>query len=157
MSRTINGRKPAQKATPSIMSDDIFGNALELSNEIRAELKRKGLVPRWISYKKLVENQGFHPKGWTAYKRSKEDMEKSGTIESSTFLNGSDPDGYIRRGESILAVKTVAKAEEHRNWLAMRAQKQKSHSEIAAEELRATARSAGMKSLVDDQPDEDEE
>ena len=153
MSKTVNGRKPvSSRALPVVMSDDIFGNRLALPAELKKELKEQGLEPRWINFKKFVDNQGYHEKGWKAYTRKKSD-----TMETSSFLNGSDPDGYIRRGEAILAVKTTAEAERHRQFLKSRAERHRAYSQEKAEELRSMARTAGMNSVVDDQLDENDE
>lgn len=152
MSKVVNGRKALPDQTTFQNEDVMYGDRLALSREIKKELKTKGFEGRWVSYKKLVEDGGFHQQGWVAYKR-----EKSDTMDTSTFLNGTDPDGYIRRGDAILAVKTVAAAERHRASLRARAERQQAHSQVKADELRSMARNAGMNSLIDDRPDEDEE
>lgn len=153
MSKTVGGRKPLPaKPTFNVMSDDIFGNKLAVPAGVQKELASKGLEGRWVSYKQMIDNRGYHEKGWVVYKQ-----EKSDTMDPGTFLGGADPDGYIRRGDAILAVRTVAKSDQHREWLKQRANRLKGHHQTAAEELRATARGAGLNSNVDDRFDEDEE
>lgn len=152
MSKVVNGRKSIAAKAAVPMTDDIFGNRLALTPELKQELAKQGFEGRWVNYKKLLDNQGHHEKGWVAYKRQKSD-----TMEASTFLNGTDPDGYIRRGDSILAVKTVDQAERHRQFLRSKAERQQAYTKEKAAELRSLARNAGMNSVVDDQLDEDEE
>lgn len=154
MSKVVSGRKSVESKADSFnyMSEDVFGNRLALTPELKKELKEQGLEGRWVNYKKLLDNQGYHEKGWVAYKRKKSD-----TIDVGTFLGGTDPDGYIRRGDSILAVKTVGNAERHREFLKARAERQRGHAKEKADELRSMARSAGMNTTIDDRLDENDE
>ena len=122
------------------------------TNELKKELADQGLEGRWVSYKELVENQGFHQKEWVPYKRKKD-----ATIDSSTFLNGTDPDGFIRRGDAILAVKTAEDAERHRLFLRERAQRQLGYNKEKGDELRRMARDSGLSTRIDDEYGDDDQ
>jgi len=152
MSKVINGKKPiSSRSQASGPMGGEFGNRLSLSLDLQKELKDKGLEGRFINYKELVENQGFHKNEWIPYKR-----EKSDTMDTSTFLNGSSPDGYIRRGDAILAVKRVEDAERHRAHLDQLAKNQLGYDKRAAASLRRVAKEAGMNVPVKESFDDDD-
>lgn len=148
-----NGRRPlpekAQYAEPR--EDDLFGNMLKLDPALAAELEAKGLEPRFVDAKKLYEANGYHARGWTVYKRET----ASGTIGSNEFKFGSDPDGIVRRGSLILAVKTKEQAERHREFLRRKAALQSSVVPKAAEALRRSARESNIDTVVAEGYDED--
>lgn len=156
--KVLNGKKPlSSKGRPSGMSnitDDIFGNQLALPEELRQEIEKKGLVARFVSSKTLYANQGYHPKGWRPYK-----ADKAVTLTSELKF-GSDPDGLVRRGDCILAVKTVDEHAKHKDWLADKADRYKGHTKQKQRELQDQARAAGASTRVEegyDGEDEDEE
>lgn len=133
------GRKPISEKRQSVLEEpeDIFGNMLKLEPALKAELEAKGLEGRFIDYKKLIEFGGFHKHGWTPYKRENNAFESG--IE---FKTGSDPDGLVRRGTCILAVKPKEKVEQHRKYLAARAQRYNSlvYNKQKADEVRQFAK-----------------
>lgn len=155
MSKTLNGRKPfSSKGKPApmnVLTDDIFGNTLSIPPEIQKELKDKGLVGRFVRAGLLYANQGYHPKGWRAYKR-----DAGAKVEGVEFKTGSDPEGLVRRGDCILAVKTVEEHEKHVNWLEAKADRYKGYSKRKQKELQDYAQDAGVKTLVDEGYDGDE-
>lgn len=141
-----NGKKPlSAKTSPAISYDDIFGNALNLPENLKKELEEQGLEGHFIDAKRFYDMGGYHPKGWTLY-RSKN--KNSDTISLQDFGLGRDPEGVIRRGSLILAVKTKEQAEAHREFLRSRANKVKTVNREKAEELRSMARSAQMKATI---------
>jgi hypothetical protein len=137
-----DGKKPvSQKAAKGsfFMSDDVFGNQLAVPAEIQEELAEQGLEGRWLNAKTLHSNQGYHPKGWSVYRR------KAPTVDSSAFKFGSDPDGIIRRGDLILGVKTTEKADLHRRHLSSRADRYSNINADKAQELRDLMSTSGFK------------
>jgi hypothetical protein len=156
MNNQLKGGKrplPGKKGPEPIREDELFGNMLKLDPDIAQELKDKGLEGRFVDAKKLYEANGYHPKGWRVYKRTT----ASGTIGSNEFKFGTDPDGIIRRGSLILAVKTKEEAEKHREFLRRKAALQSSVVPKAAEALRRTARENNVDTRVDETYDEDKD
>ena len=93
--------------------EDLFSNKpLQLDPELKKELEEQGLVPRWMSVKLLEQNGGFHKRGWRPYKR----ISKDNTPFSELF--GKNADGYVRRNDMILGVKTKEEVEAHKRYLA---------------------------------------
>lgn len=148
-----SGRKPlpARGLAPMLREDDLFGNQLTLDPGLAKELKDAGLEARFVDAKKLYENGGYHPKGWEVYKRKN----TSGTIGSRDFKFGNDPDGIVRRGTLILAVKKTVDAERHREFLRQKAALQSAVVPKAAEDLRRAAREGNVDTVVDETYDED--
>lgn len=134
----INGKKSvSEKPSPHI--HDIFGNALEIPAQVQAELDSKSLVGRWVNATKLKEMGGYHKSGWRPF--------ISETYKND-FKFGSDPDGVVRRGDCILAVKTKEEVERHQAYLHSRANLQKDSNKSRAEELRSAMKSSGLGSRV---------
>ena len=91
-------------------SPDVYG----LDPELKKELDDQGLYPRFVNFREVERYGGYHPKGWRIYKR------KNAVKTDSDWVYGRDPNGYVRRGDDILAVKTKEDAAKH---LAFRDQK----------------------------------
>ncbi len=132
--KIVGGKKPLsarESYKEAALTEDIFGNTLALPEGLKKELTEQGLVGRWVNAKTLHANQGYHPKNWIPYKKK-----SSGTIDTKDFLQGSDPEGIVRRGDCILAVKKTEDVQKHR--------KEK------AEELRNLARENRVNATVDE-------
>jgi hypothetical protein len=152
-----NGKKPlSTKGTPEVMEsyDDLFGNRLSISPELKAELDAKGLVGRWVDAKKLYEFNGYHPKGWAPYKRVTQVGEK---LDKQDFRFGSDPDGTVRRGTMILAAKSKEEVARHQRFLKQKAERFQSTTGSHAETLRKTVKEGRANSVVIEGYDEDDE
>jgi len=145
-----SGRKPiSEKATPAdgyLTADAVFGNQGAIPPEVQAELKEQGLIGRWLNAQTVHQNQGYHKKGWQVYRRKKND-----TIKSE-WSYGSDPSGIVRRGDSILGVKTTEQVKLHRKYLEQRNKKMslKASDKAKAGELRAQTAAAGLNTTVRD-------
>jgi len=144
----VNGKKPLPSSKKALQHDDLFGNMLSISPDIQAELDAKGLVGRWVSASKLYAAGGYHPKGWVVY--------KSDSIKTE-FKFGNDPDGIIRRGDSVLAVKSKEKADQHREFLKQKAARQTNTQAMAASELRSAMAKTGLNAKVYDGYDGEDE
>lgn len=140
-----DGKKPlsTKRKMPSepIAVDDVFSSALSLDPELLKELEAKGLTPRFVDAKRMMEMGGYNDKGWQVFRR---DKKPSDTINTSDFKYGNDPSGIIRRGSLVLAVKSKEKAEQHRRFLNQRAESQQNFGKEKAEELRRFARQNGL-------------
>lgn len=139
---TRNGKKPlaakAQAKPTPLNMDDIFGNTLGLDPAIREALKKKGLSYRFVSAAKLQMNAGYHIRAWRPIKLK--DIEGYGTID----LFGSDPDGYVRRGDLVLAVRPIELNEKHKTLLAQEANRAKGIQKRQADELRQHFKETGL-------------
>lgn len=140
------GKKPL-KSKPTLaqlQQDAGFVNTLELGPELRDELKAAGLKPRFVDYIRLKANDGLHTKGWKIYKRPKRD-----TIDKQEFRIGADPNGYVRRGSMVLAVKSEKEWGAHRALLNHRASTLKGNfAKQQADELRQMAKEHGVKTKI---------
>lgn len=144
-----NGKKPlSAKATyvSSVTGDSEFGNPLALSPEILKELEDQHLVGRWVNAKQLYEMQGYHKNGWRPYKRKAD-----GTLGTQEFSTGKDPEGIIRRGDCILAVKTESEVATHRGKLQAKADRYKNFKKQKAQEMREFAKEHGIKTRIDEE------
>lgn len=141
MSKTKQGRissehRPAAKKM--ISHEEVFGNNREIPPDVKKELDSKGLEGRWLSAKMVYENNGYHKSGWQVYRREKSD------ILDGAFKAFGDPDGLVRRGDTILGVKTKEMAEKHRSYLRQQADAQSMANvkKRHVEELRNIAKEA---------------
>lgn len=103
-----------------------FGNRLKVPAHIMKELRDKGLAHRFVSIKKIQENGGYHPMGWTPY-----EVEKPLTNP----LTG-QAEKLHRVGDLVLAVKPKDAFEQHKKWLAHKSQAQAGVQKKAAQEMR---------------------
>jgi hypothetical protein len=135
----LSGRKPiSQKAkrTSALDEPDFFTNRLAISSEVKEELKLKKLDSRWISFSRYVANGNMHERGWVVYKR---DSKPAG--DAIGF--GANPDGIIRIGDNVLAVRPIEYSKKHKQWLAAKANRLSGFQEQKTEELRQKAQEAG--------------
>lgn len=142
-----NGRKPIKaKTKPAdgfLKADEVFGNRMSIPADIKQELLDQGLEGRWLNAKDVHQNQGYHKRGWSVYRR------KSDKINSE-WSYGNDPSGVVRRGDSILGVKTIEDVSKHRQYLAQRANKQslRASDREGAKALKKSVAEAGLDTKV---------
>lgn len=146
----LSAKQPAIKKT--ITAADVFRNEMDLDPDLVAEIKAKGLGYRFINATQFRKT-GSHKARWVPYKRDAK------TVTDSIF--GADPDGYIRNGDLILAVKPQEKIDQHRAYLREKAASLSGINKKHAEEFREFAKESGVKSHIsegygqDDEGDED--
>lgn len=144
------GKRPISEKQPQApIGLDTFGNVLEIPADIQSDLTSRGLVGRWINAKKAQDMGGYNPRGWAIYRRPKELRDTIGF--------GNDPDGIVRRGDCVLAVKTIADHAKHKGFLKAEASKKLGAKAKQAHDLRAAIKSSGLSSSVSDSYDDDEE
>ena len=114
---------------------DLQINALMLDDELAQELRAKGLTWRFINRKKW-DSDGFHKSYWVPYKR------ESTPSSSSVFSAGAD--GYTRRGDMILAVKTEEAQAVHRARIRQKTSAQSNTTKIKTDEFRKMMSDAGI-------------
>lgn len=153
---TFLGRKPASSRAnqiPAAVSEpDFFRNRFDVPAHIKADVEKRGMECRWIDYKTYISEGNTHRRGWSIYRV---DVSKTGE-GSDSITQGVNPDGMIRRGSSVLAVRPKQMCEQHRRWNQEKANLYKrSVTNDRDDELSQVARSAGSK--VDTSFDEDED
>jgi hypothetical protein len=79
----------------------------ELDPKLQAELDESGLEAHFLSIKNIERNGGYHSRGWRPFKRQTTDSENA-------FSYGRDTEGYVRRGDLVLGVKTKEEADAQR-------------------------------------------
>lgn len=115
---------------------------LDLDPTIIAELQAKGLEYRFVNAVQYQKNFGYHKSGWRVYQIEQTPDTKRGSLN---FTRGVDPEGYVRFGDLVLAVKEKAEQESHRRKIKRRTQLQSDSEGKTAEELRDLARKGGLK------------
>lgn len=141
MSKIIKNRVPISEKNKAISTQDVFFNEMQLDPQLEAELKSKNLGYRFINATQFRKT-GFHRAKWVPYKR-----ETKGSIDS---VFGTDPEGYTRRGDLILAVKPMSDVERHRALLNQKA-KALTGNQVQrrqAQEFRELAAESGVKSHI---------
>lgn len=79
------------------------------------EANELGCECRWVNSKKLKENQGYHERGWRAYKFKSKPGD--GILDSGNFAFGEDAAGIVRRGTAVLAIRPKEVGDAHRKQL----------------------------------------
>lgn len=162
MSKSINaGKRPLSQRTraATINPDEVFMNTLGLDPDMVKTLEAKHLAYRFINYKKFVDMGGVNEGYWVPVSRKNLKEWGYDKIGTQDFIFGSDTDGYIRRGDLVLAVRSQDLNEKHKAYLKQEAnarsgrKMQKTH----AEELRDLVKSSGLGGNVHEGYEDEEE
>ncbi len=127
------------KFAPTYADDD---NELDLDSVLKGELDKQGLEYRFIDFKQAKLNGGRSRSGWIIYKRQSEDPRLQGIAVLA------DPDGLVRQGSLVLAVKQKVAAERQRNKVLQQNRTLRKYTESVAQELDGKARSLGGSSRI---------
>lgn len=130
--RNNKEKKPTtQKSEPSLPSDftyeQAFKNRLKVPKAVLDEVDSKGMVCRWINFNEFRRAGGYHHNHWTPYKPE--------TEPGSDELGGRDQ-GYLRRGDLILAVRTKELNEAHKRFKDQKNAAKRAYDKNAADQLR---------------------
>lgn len=138
-----NGKKPlSSRGSPTpINMDDIFGNQLGIDPALAKAIDAEGQAYRFINAKRLQDMGGMHQNGWRPYRPSEEARAK---MDAHTLLFGSDPNGFIRRGDCILATRPKELHEKHKAYLRQEANRGKNVNKVAAQNMRDFVKSNGL-------------
>jgi hypothetical protein len=115
--------------------DEFFQNQLSLKSAIKDYLNEKGLDWRFINAGQFRSQGNTHQSHWTPIK-----------FENVEF--GQNSEGYIHRGDLILAGRPKRMGVAHRKFLAQRNALQSSVNRSQAQQLRQSMRSAGVSGKV---------
>jgi hypothetical protein len=145
MSKNKPSLKEKEELTGKTMAQQemqTFDDHLYINPAIIAEIKAKGLVHRWINAHKLQQMHGFDSRAWTPYKLE--------NPNNNNNIFGKDAEGYLRRGDLILAVQTQQIFDQRKARVDMRRQALNNavHNKEAAQQLKKSMRDAGIKSKV---------
>jgi len=135
-----NGKVPLSRkqSMAPINSEDIFDNALGIDPALEALIKQKGFAIRYINSTRYSDMGGSHPARWVPVSMKK--LREWGYDTMSVLDFGSDPDGYIRRAELVLAIRPIELNDKHKAYLKQEADRArvknlaKSHADKARSE-----------------------
>lgn len=112
-----------------------FDDENDIDDALKKELKAKGLQYRFVDFKQAKLNGGRNRSGWMVYRRESEDPRLAGIAALA------DPDGLVRSGSMVLAVKTIQGAERQRAKIRAQSEAQAGYNKAVAEELDKETRS----------------
>lgn len=151
--KPIKSKASISQPTTAGNYDDLFGNPLSIDDDLKAEIASQNLDYRWVDAMELGSMGGYHKRGWRAYRRKNT---TSGNIGTGDFMLGSSPDGTVRRGTIILAVRPLTVSAQHKAMLKNSAARKKGYKKEQAKELRQMVKNSGMQAEVDESTDDTE-
>jgi hypothetical protein len=137
---------PEQPHEPEVVQD-VFTDFLGVDKNVQADIEDRGLEKRWIDAKQLVENSGFHRRGWEIY-RIPESVDMS-----NTTLLGNSPDRCIRRGTLVLGVRLITIGDAHRREIAILRGRYNKVAKNKMNAVKEAARRQGMGAVPYDEDD----
>jgi hypothetical protein len=147
-----NGKRPlsqkAQQKSAALNMDDIFGNPIAVEPEMAKAIESNGYTYRWVNATKLASAGGYHHRGWKALPTSELKKWGYGKMDSFSFTFGQDPDGFVRRGDLVLAVRPKEKTDIHRAYLKQEADRASNVQKKQADELKQMFKDAGVDGKV---------
>jgi len=136
----LSTKQNKEKLSTEELTQFDLEDQLAIDPDILAEIKGKNLAFRWINGVKFRENYGFDARRWIPY--------KSETAANSAF-GFKDSEGYIRRGDLILATRPMSVNNAHKAKIQRKNETlAASQNNQAAEELRERMRDAGVKAKI---------
>lgn len=137
---------PAEQT--GVDSFQFYGNKLEIPKALSEEIKKKGYVYRFINIKKFKEDGGVHRSYWRPY------VPEITTVQDDVY--GRSPEGYVTRGDCVLAVRSLAQNTSHKEYLHRKNLAYRSYNKTAKEELQKMLDGSGLtvQAGYDDSSDE---
>lgn len=134
-------KKPAGavKFTPPTY-EDVKEDDLDVV--LKKELEDQGLDYRFIDFKKAKLNGGRSRAGWIVYKRQSKDPRLQGISALE------DPDGLVRSGSMVLAVKPKAAADRQRARRDAQNKAMRRYTQTVTQELDGEAKKLGGSSRI---------
>jgi hypothetical protein len=121
-------------------------NLLDVPPDVQADLNARGLEARWVDAKTFASNGNIHKNLWELYKRP--DVTVSA---GANPLTGLPPDGTVRRGTVVLAVRSVEMGDGHRAELKKKIDRAKGSVKQQGAEMKALARKGGLDERIIDE------
>ncbi len=109
----------------------------DIDSILKKELAEKQLDYRFIDFKQAKLNGGRSRAGWIVYKRESIDPRLQGISSLA------DPDGLVRQGSMVLAVKTKQSADRQRNKIKEQNRLLNGYNKNVTNEVEAEARKLG--------------
>jgi hypothetical protein len=128
-----NNQQPQKQAQP--IYDDTDEN--DIDHILKKELKDAQLEYRFIDFKQAKNNGGRSRSGWIVYRRQSQDPRLQGIAALA------DPDGLVRQGSMVLAVKTLKSATKQRDRIAAQNKQLNGYNKTVTEEVQAEASKLG--------------
>jgi hypothetical protein len=132
------GKEVRPKETPNhdpntsgFSYDEFFNNRLSLPDTIKNELNDAGLDWRFINAAQFRNEGNVHRSHWKPYK----------FLSSPDLANA---EGYLTRGDLILATRPKDVSKAHRKFLNERNKLQKNQNKADAQKMRQALRDNGM-------------
>lgn len=128
-----NNNQQPKKAQPIYDEQD----ENDIDSILKEELKEQGLEYRFIDFKQAKLNGGRSRAGWIVYKRKSQDPRLQGISSLA------DPDGLVRQGSMVLAVKTSGSAQKQRDRRDKQNKLLNRYNENVTNEVESEARKLG--------------
>jgi len=123
----------------AVLDDAYVNDRFYLPPDLKKELEEQRLAYRFVSTKRVVDGKTVD--GWVPYKRK-------GTPSKATALKfGHSADGYIRRGELVLAVKPKTEHALHKARLKKRNEAISKQLELYKDTFRQSVRGKYIKDV----------
>lgn len=132
MSKGKVKKETKQETSSDFLSSSNDPFMFDVDPVLKAKIEGEGFVVRWINRTKYIDNRGDH-RGWRPYQLPKEKMESKGTLD---FQYGVDPDGYISRGDLVLAVRPVEIHQKNKRRIERKNAAQQGYEAQAANQLK---------------------
>lgn len=133
--------KPKGKSTAAAFSPR---SLLDVPEDLKRELEEKGLECRWVDAKQMAEAGNMHRNHWEIYRRD------PASISSEAKVFGLPPDGTIRRGTVVLAVRPKDLGQAHKAMLKEKADRLTTSVKKQGAELKQLARRANVLDRIED-------
>jgi hypothetical protein len=145
---TIDGKKHISEKPKGQSTQSAFTpmNTLDIPPEAKREIEEAGMEARWVDSKQFADHGNVHKNHWQLYKKA------SATVSQGVNpLTGLPPDGTIRRGTLVLAVRSKEISDGHRAELKRKAARMSGSVKNQGEELRQIARKGGISERIFDE------
>lgn len=118
--------------------DEFYNNRLSLPDALKAHLKSKDLVWRFMNAQQFRQNGNMHHSHWTPYK------------VDGDFGITPNAEGLIQRGDLVLGVRSREMNQAHKQFLQERVKRQSGavSNKVQARELRKLAKDHGVEDKV---------
>lgn len=129
------GKEPIKNKFTDIDSPAFESSLLTISDSIKKELEVKGLGYKFINATLLKRNDNFNKENWRPHK-------------FSSNIEGVNNEGYLRRGDLVLASKPTEEVDSQKRKIRRKTQANQQFNKEQAAELKRMARESGLEAKV---------